>query len=60
MSPHIIIHEPRPLARQAQRPSWPAVATTARRDDRLVIRPFATPVVRELPARREAVITGTW
>ena len=60
MSPHIIIHEPRPLGRQAQRPSWPAVATTARRDDRLVIRPFATPVVRELPARREAVLAGTW
>jgi len=60
MSPQIIIHEPRPLSRQPQRPIWPAVATTARSDNPLVIRPFATPVVRELPARREAVFAGTW
>ena len=31
MSPHTI-HEPRPLSRQPQRPSWPVVATTARRE----------------------------
>lgn len=58
MSPQIIIHEPRPLSRQPQRPT--AVTTAARSENRLVIRPFATPVVRELPARREAVFAGTW
>jgi hypothetical protein len=59
MSPHITITEPRPLSRQPLRPET-AVATTPRSEGRLVIRPFAAPVVREIPARREAVLAGTW
>ena len=58
MSPQTIISEPRPLSRQPRRLQT-AVATTPRSEG-LVIRPFAAPVVREIPARREAVLAGTW
>jgi hypothetical protein len=47
--------DPRPLARHPQRPPRP-VAQTRRRP--VVIRPFATPVVRELPPRRVAASTA--
>jgi hypothetical protein len=54
MSPTTII-EPRPVARHPQ-PLLRPVAETRRPP--LVIRPFATPVVRELPPRRAAASTA--
>ena len=47
--------ESRPLARQPQHPLRPT-ATTPRPP--VVIRPFAAPVVRELPPRRVAAGTA--
>jgi hypothetical protein len=52
MSPSTAIH-PR-LARQPQRPLRPVAETRPP----LVIRPFAAPVVRELPPRRTAAGTA--
>jgi hypothetical protein len=54
MSPSTLT-DSRPLACQLQRPPRP-VAQTRRRP--VVIRPFATPVVRELPPRRAAASTA--
>ena len=54
MSPSTFIQS-RPLARQPQHP-LPPVATTQRPP--VVIRPFAAPVVRELPPRRAAAGTA--
>jgi hypothetical protein len=58
MSPTTII-EPRPLARQIERPLRPAAATMR---PPVVIRPFAVPVVREIPPRRErlAAAASAW
>ena len=53
MSPSTIIH-PR-LARQPQRPLGPVTETQR---PPVIIRPFAAPVVRELPPRRTAVGTA--
>jgi hypothetical protein len=52
MSPSTVI-DPR-LAQQPERPARPAAET---RRKPIVIRPFAAPVVRELPQRR--VVAGT-
>jgi hypothetical protein len=52
--------EPRPLARHTQRP-WRPVQSDPRTPSATVIRAFATPVVRELPPRREQLAAaGTW
>lgn len=58
MSP-VLTHHPRPLARHAQRP-WRPVPADHRTPAATVIRAFATPVVRELPPRREHAAAGTW
>ncbi len=59
MSP-ILTPAPRPLAPHTQRP-WRPVQTDARTRSATVIRAFATPVVRELPPRREQLApAGTW
>ncbi len=50
MSPSTLT-ESRPLARQPEHPLRPV---TAAQRPPLVIRPFAAPVVRELPPRRAA------
>jgi hypothetical protein len=53
MSPSTVI-DPRPT-RQSERPPVRIAAETRRKP--VVIRPFAAPVVRELPQRR--VVAGT-
>ena len=59
MSP-ILTPAPSPLARHTQRP-WRPVQSDRRTTGATVIRAFATPVVRELPPRREQLAaTGTW
>ena len=52
--------DPRPLARHPQRP-WRPVESEPRRPSAAVMHRFATPVVRELPPRRdEHVAAGAW
>jgi hypothetical protein len=51
MSPQLIT-EPRTLASHPQRP-WRPVESEPRRPARTAARTFRTPVVRELPPRRE-------
>jgi hypothetical protein len=58
--PATIIPEPRPLARQPQRPWRPAQSQPAQ-PRRLVEHRFAAPIVRELPPRRELrAVLATW
>ena len=58
--PATIISEPRTLARHPQRP-WRAVSSQPAQPRRLAEHRFAAPVVRELPARREArAALATW
>ncbi len=59
MSPQLIT-EPRPIASHPQRP-WRPVESEPRRRARAAVRTFCTPVVRELPPRREhRAALGTW
>ena len=49
-----------PFSSPAQRP-WRAAAPAPRHPARVIVRPFAAPVVRELPPRREArTAAGAW
>ena len=53
--------QPLTLASHPQRPWRPVTASSQHRTTRLAKRTFATPVVRELPPRREArEAAGTW
>jgi hypothetical protein len=53
-------HDPRPLADHPQRP-WRRVESQPRRPSRIAEHRFATPLVRELPPRRELRSTaGAW
>ena len=53
MSPSTVIE-----SRLAQQPQRPAQPVTETRRKPIVIRPFAAPTVRELPARRVAAGTA--
>jgi hypothetical protein len=49
-----------PPSSPAQRP-WRTAAPAPRHPARVIVRPFAAPVVRELPPRREArAAAGAW